>query len=349
MPKGGIILKKMNGILLLVLSAVLLLSACGQSKEAASSAGSTTVRIGLLKNVTHAPAFIALQNNYFQQQFGSNTKIEVTAFDNGADFATAIATNQIDLGYVGPGPVINQYLKSKNIKLIAGANNGGAVLVVRKDAGIQSVKDLVGKTVAVAAKGGTPDLSLRLLLQQQGLKVSMDTSGVQIVTRAPADTLVAMRQKEIDATLIAEPWGTQIIQEGSGTILVDWNKIPPKDGNYPLTVLVASDAFLKEHRDLAKKAVQANKQSIAFIQQNPEKAYPLISDELKQLTGKGMEPALIKAALDHLKLTEDITLEDIKEQAKASFDAGYLKVKEDELDFSSFLDLTLLNEVKKEK
>ena len=181
----------------------------------------------------------------FKMPLVKNAKIEVTAFDNGADFATAIATDQIDLGYVGPGPVINQYLKSKNIRVISGANNGGAVLVARKDAGIQSVKDLVGKTVAVAAKGGTPDLSLRLLLKQEGLKVSTDTSGVQIVTRAPADTLVAIRQKEVDATLIAEPWGTQIIQEGSGTILVDWNKIPPKDGNYPLTILVASDKFLK--------------------------------------------------------------------------------------------------------
>ncbi|MDQ0873927.1 NitT/TauT family transport system substrate-binding protein [Paenibacillus sp. V4I3] len=342
-------MKKLGWVMGLVLTGSLLLSACGQSKEAPSSAASTTVKIGILKNVTHAPGFVALQNNYFQQGFGQNAKIEVTAFDNGADFATAIATDQIDLGYVGPGPVINQYLKSKNIKVISGANNGGAVLVARKDAGIQSVKDLVGKTVAVAAKGGTPDLSLRLLLKQEGLKVSTDTSGVQIVTRAPADTLVAIRQKEVDATLIAEPWGTQIIQEGSGTILVDWNKIPPKDGNYPLTILVASDKFLKEHRDLAKKAVKANKQAIEFIQQNPSKAYGLISEELKQLTGKGMDPALIKAAIDHLKLTEDITLDDINEQAKASFEAGYLKVKAEELDFTKFLDLTLLNEVKKEK
>ncbi|MDU0204834.1 ABC transporter substrate-binding protein [Paenibacillus sp. MAH-36] len=342
-------MKKVGWIMSLVVVVSLVLSACGQSKETASSAVSATVKIGILKNVTHAPGFIALQNNYFQDAFGKNAKIDVTAFDNGADFATAIATDQIDIGYVGPGPVINQYLKSKNIRVIAGANNGGAVLVARKDAGINSVKDLVGKTVAVAAKGGTPDLSLRLLLKQEGLKVSTDTSGVQIVTRAPADTLVAMRQKEVDATLIAEPWGTQIIQEGTGTILVDWNKIPPKDGNYPLTILVASDTFLKDHRDLAKKAVKANKQAIDFIQKNPDKAYGLISDELKQLAGKGMEPALIKAAIDHLKLTQDITIEDINEQAKASFDAGYLKVKAEELDFSKFLDLSLLNETKKEK
>ncbi len=52
----------------LVLFVSLVLSACGQSKETASSAASTTVKIGILKNVTHAPGFIALQNNYFQQR-----------------------------------------------------------------------------------------------------------------------------------------------------------------------------------------------------------------------------------------------------------------------------------------
>ncbi|MFD0695799.1 aliphatic sulfonate ABC transporter substrate-binding protein [Paenibacillus sp. GCM10027628] len=343
-------MKKLARLISITLLISLVLSACGASKEAANTTGDTTVKIGILKNVTHAPGFIALQNNYFGQEFGKSAKIEVTAFDNGADFATAIATNQIDLGYVGPGPVINQYLKSKNIRVIAGANNGGAVLVVRKDAGIRSVKDLVGKTVAVAAKGGTPDLSLRLLLGQEGLKVTTDASGVQVVTRAPADTLVAMRQKEVDATLIAEPWGTQMIQEGTAEILVDWDKIPPKNGNYPLTILVASDKFINEHRALAKKAIKANKQGIDFIKQNPDKAYDLISNELKQLTGKGMEPALIQAAIDHLKLTEDITLDDINAQAKTSFDAGYMKgVKAEELDFSKFLDLSLMTEVKQEK
>ena len=104
---------------------------------------------------------------------------------------------------------------------------------------------------------------------------------------------MAIRQKEVDATLIQNLGGHKSFKK-SGTILVDWNKIPPKDGNYPLTILVASDKFLKEHRDLAKKAVKANKQAIDFIQQNPSKAYGLISDELKQLTGKGMDPALIK-------------------------------------------------------
>ncbi|WP_127491013.1 ABC transporter substrate-binding protein [Paenibacillus glycanilyticus] len=340
----------------ILLGAVLLLTsmlaACGSNGgQAASSEGQVTVKIGLLKNVTHAPGFVALKKGYFQDQFGKNAKIEVTAFDNGSDFSTAIATNQIDLGYVGPGPAINQYLKSKNFRIISGSNNGGAVLIAGKDAGIKSVKDLTGKTVSIPTKGSTNEISLRLLLQQEGLKVATDKSGVQIITRAPADTLVAMRQKEVDATLIPEPWGTQMVEEGTGVVLVDWDKIPPNDGDYPLTILMASDKFLKEHRDLAKGAIKANKQGIDFINEHPDEAYTLISDELKELSGKGMDAKLIKAALDHLHLTENVDLNVIKTMAKVSFDAGYLKGIKDEsqVDLSQFYDPSLLDEGKQGK
>jgi NitT/TauT family transport system substrate-binding protein len=343
-------MKKLTSAIGLFLIIALLASSCGQKNGTASSMEKITVRIGILKNVTHAPGFIALQNGYFQDRFGKNTNIEVLGFDNGSDFSTAIATDQIDIGFVGPGPAINQFLKSKNFRIISGSNNGGAVLVARKDAGINTVKDLVGKTVAIPVKGSTNEISLRLLLQQEGIKVSTDTTGVQIVTRKPADTLVAMRQKEIDATLIPEPWGTQLVQEGTGQILVDWNQIPPNNGDYPLTLLAASDKFLKEHRDLAKEAIQANIDGIKFIQENPSKSYELISNELKVLTGKGMDSALIKTALDHLKLTQDVGVDAINLMAKVSLEAGYIKgIKDKELDLSPMVDLSLLNELAQNK
>jgi len=341
--------------LALLLVVVLVLSACGKSgetsKDAANGSGksapASTVKLGIFKNVTHAPGYVALEKGLFQKYWGENVKIEVTPFDNGSDFSTALATGEIDLGFVGPGPSTNQYIKSKNFKVISGSNNGGAVLVAGKDSGITNVKDLVGKTVAIPTKGSTNEISLRLLLKQNNLNITTDKSGVQIIARAPADTMVAMRQKEIDATLIPEPWGTQMEQEGIGKIIVDWDKIPPNNGNYPLTILVASDKFLKEHRDMAKQAIQANAEAIDFIKKNPDQSYELINNRLKALSGKGMDIALIKAALSRLNLTTDVSKEAIEEMAKVSIDAGYIKdVKKEELDLSKFVDLSLLEEVK---
>nr|CUX79065.1 alkanesulfonate transporter substrate-binding subunit [Niallia circulans] len=351
-------MKKWSALLAVVLTASLALSACGSKTEtpkdgaagANKPAAAKTVRLGIFKNVTHAPGYVALEQGLFKKYWGENVKIEVTPFDNGSDFSTALATDQIDLGFVGPGPSTNQFLKSKNFRVISGSNNGGAVLVAGKDSGINSVKDLVGKTVAIPTKGSTNEISLRLLLKQNNLNVTTDKSGVQLIARAPADTLVAMRQKEIDATLIPEPWGTQMEQEGIGKVIVPWDQVPPNNGNYPLTILVAGDKFLKDNRELAKGAIQANADAIDFIKKNPDKAYELINNQLKAISGKGMDVALIKAAISHLNLTTDVSKEAIEEMARVSIEAGYIKdVKKEELDLSKFLDLSLLNEVKQGK
>ncbi|WP_248924303.1 ABC transporter substrate-binding protein [Paenibacillus hamazuiensis] len=354
-------MKKTSFALTLIVFVAALIAACGQaspssdktpaaSTSASAPAAPVTLKLGLLKNVTHAPAFVAIKEGYFQKEFGANVKYEVIGFDNGSDFSTALATGQIDLGFVGPSPVTNQYVRSKNIKIISGSNNGGAVLVARKNAGISSVKDLAGKVAAVPTKGSTNEISLRLLLQQNGLQVTTDNSGVQLVTMAPADTLVAMRQKQVDVSLLPEPWGTQIAGEGIGDILVDWNQVPPNNGNYPLTILVASDKFLKEHRDLAKAAIRANIQAIDFIQKKPEDTYKLVGDELKELTGKGLAPDLIKAALNHLSLTTDVDKGALESMAKVAIDAGYIKgLEKNSLDLSGMLDLSLLQEVKSGK
>ncbi|TVY06746.1 ABC transporter substrate-binding protein [Paenibacillus cremeus] len=351
--------KKASALLAVVLSATLLVSACGTKadapKDGAAAGGgkpaaAKTVRLGIFKNVTHAPGYIALEQGIFQKYWGSDVKIEVQAFDNGSDFSTALATDQIDLGFVGPGPSTNQFLKSKNFRVISGSNNGGAVLVAGKDSGINSAKDLKGKTVAIPTKGSTNEISLRLLLKENNLNVTTDKTGVNIIARAPADTLIAMRQKEVDATLIPEPWGTQMEQEGIGKVIVPWDQVPPNKGNYPLTILVASDKFLKEHRDMAKQAIKANMDGIDFIKKNPDKAYEQINNQLKALSGKGMEINLIKAAISHLNLTTDVSKEALEEMARVSLDAGYIKdVKKEDLDLSKFLDLSLLNEVKQGK
>ncbi|ULL17473.1 aliphatic sulfonate ABC transporter substrate-binding protein [Paenibacillus sp. H1-7] len=348
--------KHVSVLIAILMVTVLVLSACGKKEEApkegaaaegGKSAAASTVKLGIFKNVTHAPGYIALEKGLFQKYWGENVKIDVVAFDNGSDFSTALATGEIDLGFVGPGPSTNQYIKSKNFKVISGSNNGGAVLVAGKDSGITSVKDLQGKAVAIPTKGSTNEISLRLLLKENNLNVTTDKSGVNIIARAPADTLIAMRQKEIDATLIPEPWGTQMEQEGIGKIIVDWNKIPPNNGNYPLTILVASDKFLTEHRDMAKQAIKANAEAIDFIKKNPDQSYELINNRLKALSGKGMDLALIKAALSRLNLTTDVSKEAIEEMAKVSIDAGYIKeVKKEQLDLSKFVDLSLLEEVK---
>lgn len=78
---------------------------------------------------------------------------------------------ELDIAYIGPGPAINGYIKSKgDVQIIAGVANEGAILILRKDLKISDLKELENKKIAVPQFGNTQDLTLRYLLKQNGLK-----------------------------------------------------------------------------------------------------------------------------------------------------------------------------------
>src|SRR5690625_3955534 len=96
---------KMKKWLLSVLTSVFivgLLAACGND-----GSDSNTVRIGYFPNLTHIATIVALEQNYFEEEFGEGIEISTETVSNGGLFMEAMATDAIDVGTVGPGPLLN--------------------------------------------------------------------------------------------------------------------------------------------------------------------------------------------------------------------------------------------------
>ena len=169
-----------------MIGAALLLAGCSSSslrlilerpQIRAWSAAPVTVRLGLLSNITHASALIALKNGYFTQALGSAGTVKATAFSSGTEETTAILAGQLDAAYVGPNPAINAWQKSdgKAIKIVSGAATGGASIVVKK--GITSAAQLKGKSLATPSLGNTQDVALRYWLKQHGVATTTTGGG----------------------------------------------------------------------------------------------------------------------------------------------------------------------------
>lgn len=59
---------------------------------------------------------------------------------------------EVDIGYIGPIPAINGYIKSNgDVKIIAGATLNGALLVTRKGLVIDDIQELAGRTVSCSS------------------------------------------------------------------------------------------------------------------------------------------------------------------------------------------------------
>src|SRR5215831_14623914 len=108
--------------------AALFLPAC---RKSAQEVAKGPLRLGFFPNITHAQALVGNVEGTFARALGE-VKLEVKQFNAGPSAMEAVSSGSVDVSYVGSGPAINTFVKAnRQLRVIAGAVNGGAVLVAR--------------------------------------------------------------------------------------------------------------------------------------------------------------------------------------------------------------------------
>ena len=289
----------------------------------------TKIRVGHFPNITHAQGVIAHAlsrqgKGWFEQRLGADTKIEWFVYNAGPSAMEAIFAKSIDLSYVGSGPALNAYTKSKGeeIRLLAGAANGGAGLVVQPDQNLNAPADFRGKKIATPQLGNTQDISCRAWLTEGGLKITQLGGDAQVLPTQNPDQLGLFRGKKIDAVWTVEPWLSRLEQEASGKVIVEEKEVAT-------TILVSSVKFLNEQRELAKKFTQAHAELTDWIVKNPEEAQRLIKAELMEETKSDMTPQVIAASWKRIVFTSDAPRTAVEKFMQNSVRAGFIKTAPD--------------------
>jgi NitT/TauT family transport system substrate-binding protein len=291
----------------------------------ASTFGETKIRVGHFPNVTHVQALVAHAlsrqgKGWFEEKLGAGTKIDWFVYNAGPSAMEAIFANSIDLTYVGPSPAINAYAKSRGeeIRIAAGAANGGAALVVPNDSVLRIAADFRGKKIATPQLGNTQDVSCRAWLSAGGLKITQLGGDAQVLPTQNADQLALFKQKRIDAVWTVEPWVSLLEMEASGKALVE-------EADSPTTVLVSSVKFLNENRELVRKFVEAHRALTDWIQKNQAEAQKLVVAELQEETKGQMSPELIAHAWKRITLTNEVAREALDKFVANAKAAGFLR------------------------
>src|SRR6185312_7140570 len=125
--------------------------------------------------------------------------------------------------HVGPGPALNAYTKSNGdeVRLIAGAANGGAALVVQPDANLKAPADFKGKKIATPQLGNTQDISCRARLTSGGLRITQLGGDAQVLPTQNPDQLSLFQQKKVDAVWTVAPWVSRLDNEAGGRAPVE--------------------------------------------------------------------------------------------------------------------------------
>ena len=269
----------------------------------AAEGQTSTIRVGHFPNITHVQALVAHHltrqgKGWFEGRLEPGTKIEWFVYNAGPSAMEAILANSIDLTYVGPNPAINAYAKSRGreIRIIAGAANGGAALVVQPDSQLKVASDFRGKRIATPQLGNTQDVAARAWLAGGGLRITQTGGDAHVIPTSNPDQLVLFKQKQLDAVWTVEPWVSRMEMEAQAAVLLE-------EPDAVTTVLVTSAKFLGANRQQLRTFVAAHQELTEWIKANPEEAQRMVREELAAETRTSMPAELVERAWRRIVVT----------------------------------------------
>lgn len=283
------------------------------------------IRFGHFPNITHAQGVIAHAlsrqgRGWFEERLGPNVEIQWFTYNAGPSAMEAMFAGSLDLTYVGQGPALNAHFKSlgEEIRVIAGAANAGAALVIKPDGPIKTAADFRGKKIATPQLGNTQDISCRAWLKTQGFKVTQMGGDVTVLPTANPDQLAAFQKGDVAGVWTVEPWVTRLEREAGGKVMIE-------DTQVLTTWLVSSAKFFNNNRELVKKIVAANAELTQWMQANAAEAQKLLIAELKEETRATFDPEAAAQAWKRIKFTTEVSAELITKAVQDGKDAGFLK------------------------
>ena len=311
-------LKKLLSCLLLT-CALLVVAGCNQEDP-----HSKVIRMGGFPNVTHVQALVARNmsrhgEGWFERYLPGYS-IEWYTYNAGPTAMEALFGRTADLTYVGPSPALNAYAVSagREVRILAGAVNGGAALMVAPESSINTPADFKGRSIATPQLGNTQDVSCRAWLARNGLSCTLEGAGDCRVAPTPNSMqLQLMKQGDIDACWTVEPWVSRIESMAGARILV-------QEPDVVTTVLVGRVGWLKHHPQEAATIIRAHRELTQWIIDHPEEAQARVVEELTELTQAPMEPELVRSAWKRLKMTTEIDLPGLKQFVDDAQAAGLL-------------------------
>ncbi|MEU6416432.1 aliphatic sulfonate ABC transporter substrate-binding protein [Streptomyces spiralis] len=267
------------------LAAAALLTGCGS--DSSSGKGGEKVRIGYIGdfNGTSLIAIADAKGLWAKHGLSAESKV----FTNGPLQIQALGTDNLDLGYIGPGAM--WLPASGKAKVIAINTLGNADRVIAQP-GITSMQQLKGKTVAVP-EGTSGDMILTLALEKAGMK----KSDVKTVPMDPSTIVSAFSSKKVDAAGFWYPAAATIKKQVPGMVELAKNSDFADQVSFP-TAFVAANGFVSKQPEKAKKVLAVLREAIAYRSAHTDEAIKLTADKL------GIPEAQVKADAANVELLD---------------------------------------------
>ena len=283
------------------------------------------IRVAFFPSISHAVPIVGIENNIFQENLTEQKIIEVKIFDSGPQVIESLFAKSIDLAYVGPGPIINGFLKSngQDLKILAGAANGGASFIIQKDSGLDSIENFQGKRIASPQISNTQDVSLRHYLSTHGLEPVEKGGTVFVINISNPDIYTLFAKGDIDGAWVPEPWATILVEELGGVRLFNESQFWPEK-QFSSVLLIGRTNFVEQNPEIVEKWILSNQKTAEWINSNPDKTKMIYNEFMQDYMGKTFSKKIVDESFSNLEITSDPIKNSVLTFAERADSLGYL-------------------------
>ena len=283
------------------------------------------IRVAFFPSVVHAVPIIGMETQIFANNFDDDLDIQVKIFDSGPQVIESVFSNSVDIAYVGPGPVINGFLKSdgNDLKILAGAASGGASFVIQKNSGLELIENYSGKRIAAPQISNTQDVSLRHYLAENGLKPAEKGGDVFVLNIANPDIYTLFLICDIDGAWVPEPWATMLVEELNGVRLFDENEFWPEN-QFSSVLLIGRSDYIEKNPEIIKKWITGNEKTVQWINNHPDESKKLYNEFLKSYMGRTLPQNIVDKSFSNIIITAEPLENSVHTFAERADALGYL-------------------------
>ena len=283
------------------------------------------IRVAFFPSISHAVPIVGIENNIFHENLTEQKIIEVKIFDSGPQVIESLFAKSIDLAYVGPGPIINGFLKSngQDLKILAGAANGGASFIIQKDSGLDSIENFQGKRIASPQISNTQDVSLRHYLSTHGLEPVEKGGTVFVLNISNPDIYTLFAKGDIDGAWVPEPWATILVEELGGVRLFNESQFWPEK-QFSSVLLIGRTNFIEQNPEIVEKWILSNQKTAEWINSNPDKTKMIYNEFMQDYMGKTFSKKIVDESFSNLEITSDPIKNSVLTFAERADSLGYL-------------------------
>jgi taurine transport system substrate-binding protein len=295
-----------------------LIGALGLTLAAHAAFAQDTIRVAYQTVVE--PAKVAQADGLYEKATGK--AIEWRKFESGAEVITAVASGDIQIGYVGSSPLAAAASRELPVEtfFIAAEIGSAEALVVRNGANITQAADLVGKKVAVPFVS-TGHYSLLAALKHW----KVDPKKVNIVNLRPTEIAAAWQRGDIDAAYVWDPALGQI--KANGKVLATSADVA-KWGSPTFDAWIVRKDFAQKNPDFVAAFARVTGEAYAAYRKDPKgfAAKAGNAEKIAKVTGAKLEEITeLLASSQFPTLAEQVTLLQGKTVTAVAQTSAFLK------------------------